>query len=52
MSAVLVAAPGDTRSYRQSTAAILEEAQAIPEKVASRAQEPSPVVAQASSAAD
>jgi hypothetical protein len=39
-------------SYRQSTAAILEEAQATPEKVASRAQEPSPAVAQASSAAD
>lgn len=48
MAIVLVAAPGDTRPavgsrlpalmpYRQSTAAILEEAQAIPEKVASRA---------------
>lgn len=48
VAAVLVAAPGYTRpavgslspalmTYRQSTAAILEEAQAIPEKVASQA---------------
>jgi len=39
-------------SYRQSTAATLEEAQAIPEKAPSPAQEPSPAAAQASSAAD
>jgi len=38
--------------YRQSTAATLEEAQAIPEKAASPAQEPSLAAAQASSAAD
>jgi hypothetical protein len=38
--------------YRQSTAAILEEARAIREKVASRAQEPSPAAVQASPAAD
>jgi hypothetical protein len=38
--------------YRQSTAATPEEARAIPETAASLAQEPSPVVALASSAAD
>jgi hypothetical protein len=38
--------------YRQPTAATPEEAQAIPVKVASQAQEPSPAAAQASSAAD
>jgi hypothetical protein len=38
--------------YRQSTAATLEEARAIPEKVASQVKAPSPVVVQASSAAD
>jgi hypothetical protein len=38
--------------YRQSTVATLEEAQAIPEKAASPAEEPSPAVAQASSAVD
>jgi hypothetical protein len=38
--------------HRQSTAATPEQAQAIPETVANRAQEPSPMVAQASSAAD
>jgi hypothetical protein len=38
--------------HRQSTAATLEEAQAIPEKVANQAQASSPVVVQASSAAD
>jgi hypothetical protein len=38
--------------YRQSTAATPEAAQAIPVKVASQAQEPSPAAAQASSAAN
>jgi hypothetical protein len=38
--------------YRQSTVATLGEAQAILEKAASPAEEPSPAVAQASSAVD